>query len=307
MRDCGTSRSARCGMRRAGCRLGALEQAGYRTVDDVLRATPYELHAVSRYRPAHRGADHHRSAASDRAGRLGHEGPLGRRRREPGQTQLLATLAAIRHVDSAIATLRTPLGAVRNWHTATVDRSRAGGSRMSMAFSGRWKKRAGLEALAMTRTPREGSSRQSCTRRSSRFRWTPRCSQQPCAATRCSGRSTRSTRSAHSWGTRWASTRGGRPSPHSPTWPYRGSASSSWSARRACRSTGLTRSPSTPAWTATASTVLIVTLPAGGVYGTVASASVDVSEHRPGCPSTTRGPSSDQRIVLAERHRLGIE
>ncbi len=131
-----------------GTRLRALEQAGYRTVADVLRAAPHHLHSV-------RGIGPHTAERITTAARRSAEKVVRDTktrfdvdRRDPGQTQLLATLAAIRYADGALAALRTPLEQfVAGTPPLVADAERAG-SRMSMAFSGRRKKRAALEALA---------------------------------------------------------------------------------------------------------------------------------------------------------------
>ncbi len=131
-----------------GARLGALEQAGYRTVDDVLRATPRDLQAVPGV--GQRTAEQITTAARRAAEQVARDTKtrLDVDRRDPGQTQLLATLAAIRHADEAVTTLRTPLEQfVAGTPPLVTDAERAG-SRMSMAFTGRRKKRAALEALA---------------------------------------------------------------------------------------------------------------------------------------------------------------
>lgn len=131
-----------------GTRLGALEQAGYRTVADVLHSAPHHLYSV-------RGIGPHTAEQITTAARRAAEQVVRDTktrfdvdRRDPGQTQLLATLAAIRHADGAIATLRTPLEQFVAGTPPLVAEAERAGSRMSMAFSGRRKKRSALEALA---------------------------------------------------------------------------------------------------------------------------------------------------------------
>ena len=90
-----------------------------------------------------------------------------------------------------------------------------------------------------TRPRRPAASfRRSCGSRSLPSRSTPPSSPRPRAATRCSGRSTRSISNARSSGTRWASARRCRPWRRWPTSPPGTSAGSWSSARPAYRSTG---------------------------------------------------------------------
>ncbi|MGW9307771.1 DEAD/DEAH box helicase [Saccharomonospora azurea] len=131
-----------------GARLGALENAGYRTVANVVKARPERLRtypgvgtqtAQQVVAAARRLADEVRKEARLR---------LDPDRQPPGQTRLLATLAAARHADSARATLQAPL---KQFTTLTADLVRQAEpttSRGAMFFKGRAKKRAALVALA---------------------------------------------------------------------------------------------------------------------------------------------------------------
>lgn len=135
-----------------GARLGALEDAGYRTVAELTRAHPQRLRAVAGIgsQTAHQvgNAAHHLAQEIRRETRV----RLDPDRRDPGQTQLLATLAAIRHADSARASLQPVL----TWftgHTAELVRqAEPATSRAAMFFRGRAKKQAALAALAQLGT-----------------------------------------------------------------------------------------------------------------------------------------------------------
>jgi len=90
-----------------GVRLGALEQAGFRTVGDVLAASEYQLTQVPGVGPA--TVAQVRQAARAAAVRV-HQDVRFRfdpDRRDPAQTNLLATLAALR-CRTAPARTRTP-------------------------------------------------------------------------------------------------------------------------------------------------------------------------------------------------------
>ena len=92
-----------------GVRLNQLERAGFRTVADVLTTDGHRLHAVPGVGPqtVHQVVEAARLAAvqihHDTRFRFDPDRP------DPGQTHLLATLAAIRAADGTAATLRQPL------------------------------------------------------------------------------------------------------------------------------------------------------------------------------------------------------
>ncbi|MGH3902695.1 MAG: DEAD/DEAH box helicase, partial [Pseudonocardiaceae bacterium] len=69
-------------------------------------------------------------------------------RRDPGQTQLLATLAAIRAVDSTAASLSGPLQVFTTQTAPLVVEAERAASRFKMLLPGRAKKNAALRALA---------------------------------------------------------------------------------------------------------------------------------------------------------------
>jgi hypothetical protein len=131
-----------------GARLGAIEQAGYRTVADVLNVHDYQLQQLP-------GVGQTTVQEVKRAARTVavqvHRDVRFRfdpDRRDTAQTQLLATLAAVRAADSAAMALRAPLQSFRAQVAPLVTDAERSGSRFSMFFSRRSKKNAALEALA---------------------------------------------------------------------------------------------------------------------------------------------------------------
>ncbi|MEV6902367.1 SNF2-related protein [Amycolatopsis sp. NPDC051372] len=131
-----------------GTRLGSLEAGGYRTVADVLRAHPAQLERVP-------GVGSHTvqevvAAAGKLADQLLKE---SRVRLDPGDkpvghTQLLATLAAARHADSAASALRGPIAQLQQQTTPLVAQAERITSGWRMTFAGRQKKEATRAALA---------------------------------------------------------------------------------------------------------------------------------------------------------------
>ncbi|OZM79654.1 DEAD/DEAH box helicase [Pseudonocardia sp. MH-G8] len=131
-----------------GVRFGALEQHGFRTVADVLKAPDHRLQqlpgvgqtTVVEVRRAARtvAVQVHRDARFR----------FDPDRRDPAQTQLLATLAAVRAADAAVAGLSGPLQSFRAEVGPLVADAERAGSRMSMWFSRRSKKDSALDALA---------------------------------------------------------------------------------------------------------------------------------------------------------------
>ena len=131
-----------------GVRLNQLERAGFSTVADVLAAESYQLHNVPGVGPqtVYQVVEAARLAAvqvhHDTRFRFDPDHP------DPGQTRLLATLAAIRAADGTAATLREPL---QNFTARTVplaEEAERAGSRLRMFFAGRSTKNAALHALA---------------------------------------------------------------------------------------------------------------------------------------------------------------
>lgn len=131
-----------------GVRLGALEQAGFGSVADILWARPDQLHQVP-------GVGEHTVLEAQRAARaaaLSAQREVRFRfdpdRRDPAQTHLLATLAATRAADSAAAAQRAPLQRFTAQAAPLLVDAEPATSRFSMFFSRRAKKSAALEALA---------------------------------------------------------------------------------------------------------------------------------------------------------------
>lgn len=130
-----------------GARLGALRDAGFRTVADVASTSPYRLQAVPGIGPQTA------QQVSEAARLVGEQVAKEARfrfdpdRRDPGQTQLLATLAAARHADDAASSLQGPLQQFTEQTKPLVEEAERAGSRISMLFSRRRKKRATLSAL----------------------------------------------------------------------------------------------------------------------------------------------------------------
>ncbi|TQM08968.1 DEAD/DEAH box helicase [Pseudonocardia kunmingensis] len=131
-----------------GVRFGALEQHGFRTVADVLNAPDHRLQQVP-------GVGQTTVVEVRRAARTVavqvHRDARFRfdpDRRDPAQTQLLATLAAVRSADAAASALHGPLQAFRTQVTPLVAEAERAGSRWKMAFSWRSKKDSALDALA---------------------------------------------------------------------------------------------------------------------------------------------------------------
>ncbi|MHA6618558.1 DEAD/DEAH box helicase [Pseudonocardia sp. DLS-67] len=131
-----------------GVRFRALEQAGFRTVADILNAPDHRLQQVPGVGQA--TVQEVRRAARTVAVRV-HQDVRFRidpDRRDPAQTQLLATLAGVRAADAAAAALHGPLQAFRTQVAPLLAEAERAGSRLSMFFSRRSKKDAALGALA---------------------------------------------------------------------------------------------------------------------------------------------------------------
>ncbi|WP_228708103.1 DEAD/DEAH box helicase [Amycolatopsis keratiniphila] len=131
-----------------GARLGALADAGYRTVADVLEATPYRLQAIPGIGP--QTAQQVSVAANRLAGEVRREARVrfDPDRQMPGQTKLLATLAAARHADSTRAELQGPLRQLAKQTDPLVRQAEPTSSRSAMFFRGKAKKHIALSALA---------------------------------------------------------------------------------------------------------------------------------------------------------------
>ncbi|GGP86821.1 DEAD/DEAH box helicase [Saccharothrix coeruleofusca] len=131
-----------------GTRLGALSDAGYRTVAAVLAAEPHQLRAVPRIGP--QSAQQVTEAARRLAQEVRRE---TRPRIDPDhqsteQTRLLALLAAITQADRTRATLYEPLRTLMGRLRRLAEQAEATTSRVTLFFSGRKNKEAALTALA---------------------------------------------------------------------------------------------------------------------------------------------------------------
>lgn len=131
-----------------GLRLGKLEQAGYTTVGQIQQATHDELLAspgvgsqtvYEAKDAANRVADRIRADTRFR---------FDPDRRDPRQTRLLATLAAERSAKAASQALNEPLRHFAAQVQPLMPLARKAGSRWSMFWSGRRRKREVLSALA---------------------------------------------------------------------------------------------------------------------------------------------------------------
>ena len=131
-----------------GARIGALEQAGLRTVADVLLARPHQIHAVPGV--GERTAEQVTQAARAAAAAVHREVRFrfDPDRRTSAQTALLATLAALRAADAAHAQLRDDLTRLLDLVAPLTTAAERTGSRWSMFFSRRATKDAALYALA---------------------------------------------------------------------------------------------------------------------------------------------------------------
>lgn len=131
-----------------GTRLGALADAGYGTVADVLAVEPHQLQAVPRIGP--QSAQQVVTAARDLAQEIRRETRVGidPDHRSADQNQLLAILAATTHADRARTTLQTPLRTLTRQIDRLVEEAEPTTSRSAMFFRGRQSKQAALTALA---------------------------------------------------------------------------------------------------------------------------------------------------------------
>jgi ERCC4-related helicase len=131
-----------------GVRLRALEQAGYQTIADVLNTPDFRLQQVPGV--GQTTVQEVRRAARIVANRVRQDVHfrIEPDRRDHVQTQLLATLAAVRAADAAAIALHEPVRAFRAQVDPLLADARRTGSRMKMWFSRRSKKDAALDALA---------------------------------------------------------------------------------------------------------------------------------------------------------------
>jgi hypothetical protein len=131
-----------------GARIGALEQAGFRTVGDVLGARPRQLEAVPGV--GQRTAEQVTQAARATAVAVLREARFrfDPDRKDCSQTALLATLAGLRAADTAHARLHADLTRLVATTEPLATLAERAGSRWSMLFSRRATKDAALAALS---------------------------------------------------------------------------------------------------------------------------------------------------------------
>jgi hypothetical protein len=147
-----------------GVRIGALQQAGVSTVADVLHAPDFRLQQVPGVGP--QTVLEVRRAARTVAVQVQRDVRfrIDPDRRDPAQTQLLATLAAVRAADAASSALRADLQMFLGQTAPLVAEAARATSRWSMLFSRRAKKDSALDALARLEAiladPRVGGLRQ---------------------------------------------------------------------------------------------------------------------------------------------------
>jgi len=131
-----------------GVRLGALEQASFRAIADVLEAPAHRLLAVPGIGP--RTAEQVTAAARRVAAQVASDTRFrfDPDRRGPGETRLLATLAAIRPADDTTAALGAALDQFTSGIPPLLAEAERTGSRLSMMFARRGTKDAALRTLA---------------------------------------------------------------------------------------------------------------------------------------------------------------
>ena len=131
-----------------GARLGQLQRAGYRTVGDLLTARSHVLDAVPGVGP--HTVQQVMAAARSTERRIRDDTPLrfDPDRPDPEQTQLLATLAALRSAEQVARSLDQPLRMFVDQTSPLVQQAEPAGSRMRMFFSGSHKRDTAREALA---------------------------------------------------------------------------------------------------------------------------------------------------------------
>ncbi|MGA6165283.1 DEAD/DEAH box helicase [Amycolatopsis magusensis] len=129
-------------------RLNALVGAGYRTVADVVDASVYQLQAVQGIGP--QTAQQVSSAARRLAQQVRSESRMrfDPDRQDPGQTELLGTLSAVRRADRVRAALQAPLRQFTEQTAPLVEQAEPTTSRAGMFFRGRARKQVALVALA---------------------------------------------------------------------------------------------------------------------------------------------------------------
>ncbi|MFC4948362.1 DEAD/DEAH box helicase [Pseudonocardia sp. GCM10023141] len=131
-----------------GVRFGALEQAGYGTVAAVLAAPDHRLDQVPGVGPATVAEVRRAARAVAQQVHRDVRFRFDADRQDLAQGHLLATLAAVRAADAAVATLRQPLQRFTIEATPLVADAERAGSRLAMLFSRRATKESALEALA---------------------------------------------------------------------------------------------------------------------------------------------------------------
>ena len=135
-----------------GVRLTQLERAGFRTVADLLAASPQRLDAVPGVGPA--TVSQALTAAQAAAARVQSDTRFrfDPDRPDDASTRLLATLAALRAADQAVGALRSPLHLFLDQTTPLLRDAERTGSRVRLLFTGRAKKDQALSALEQLRS-----------------------------------------------------------------------------------------------------------------------------------------------------------
>jgi SNF2 family DNA or RNA helicase len=131
-----------------GARLSQLQRAGYRTVGDLLAARSHVLDAVPGVGP--RTVQQVMAAARSTERRVRDDTPLrfDPDRPDPGQTRLLATLAALRSAEQVARSVDQPLRMFVNQTSPLIAQASPAGSRMRMFFTGSRKRDTARQALA---------------------------------------------------------------------------------------------------------------------------------------------------------------
>ncbi|WP_253852594.1 DEAD/DEAH box helicase [Prauserella alba] len=131
-----------------GARLNTVAEAGFASVAQILASGPQRIQAVPGIGP--QTAQQVVGAAQRFAAQVTEQTQFrfDPDRKDPAQAQLLATLMALRHADSAVTTLEPQLRQLTAQTAPLVSDAEPTTSRPSMLFRGSAKKHAALTALA---------------------------------------------------------------------------------------------------------------------------------------------------------------